>query len=48
MNKFTWIIVGFFTWCIISSYFAYDFMLKAEPQRFLNSYENFQLYKVSN
>jgi hypothetical protein len=42
MNKFTWIIVGFFTWCVVSSYFAYDFMLKAEPQRFLNNYENFQ------
>ncbi len=42
MNKFTWIIVGFFTWCVISSYFAYDFMLKAEPQNFFNNYEKFQ------
>ena len=36
MRIWAWIALGFFTWCIASSYFAYDFMLKAEPSRFLN------------
>ena len=27
-------IIGFFGWCIISSYFAYDFMLEAKPLNF--------------
>jgi hypothetical protein len=31
-------IIGFFLiWCIASSYIAYDFVLHAEPQRFLNN-----------
>tara|TARA_A100001037_G_scaffold63293_1_gene55346 strand:+ start:57369 stop:57680 length:312 start_codon:yes stop_codon:yes gene_type:complete len=36
MKVWAWIAVGIFTWCIVSSFFAYDFMLKAEPARFLN------------
>lgn len=36
MKIWAWIAVGIFTWCIVSSFFAYDFMLKAEPARFLN------------
>lgn len=42
MNKWTWIVLGFFAWSAISSYFAYDFMLQAEPQKFFNNYEKFQ------
>tara|TARA_B110000444_G_scaffold259170_1_gene302077 strand:+ start:756 stop:1067 length:312 start_codon:yes stop_codon:yes gene_type:complete len=38
MKMWTWIIVGFFGWCIISSYFAYDFMLEAKPSQFLNNH----------
>jgi hypothetical protein len=37
MKTWTWILVGFFGWCIISSYFAYDFMLEAKPSHFLNN-----------
>lgn len=36
--KFWKYIIGFFlVWCIASSYFAYDFVLQAQPQRFLNN-----------
>ena len=36
--KFWKYIIGFFLlWCIASSYFAYDFVLQAQPQRFLNN-----------
>ena len=37
MKTWSWILVGFFGWCIISSYFAYDFMLEAKPSQFLNN-----------
>ena len=41
MNKWTLIILGFFAWSAISSYFAYDFLLKAEPEKYLgNSFFN--------
>ena len=37
MKTWTWIVMGFFTWCIASTYFAYDFMLEAKPANFLNN-----------
>jgi hypothetical protein len=37
MKTWTWIIIGIFGWCIISSYFAYDVMLQAKPVNFLNN-----------
>ena len=37
MKIWAWIAMGFFTWCIASTYFAYDFMLEAKPTQFLNN-----------
>tara|TARA_X000000950_G_scaffold258861_1_gene326766 strand:+ start:2515 stop:2826 length:312 start_codon:yes stop_codon:yes gene_type:complete len=37
MKIWAWIIIGFFTWCIASTYIAYDFMLEAKPAQFLNN-----------
>lgn len=37
MKTWTLIILGFFAWTSISSYFAYDFMLQAKPSHFLNN-----------
>ena len=36
MKTITLIILGFFGWCIASTYIAYDFMLEAKPANFLN------------
>ena len=41
MKIWKYLIVGFFAWCAFSTYFAYDFMLKAEPEKYLgNSFFN--------
>lgn len=37
MKVWAWIAIGFFTWCVASTYFAYDFMLEAKPTQFLNN-----------
>ena len=36
MKSWKYIIGIFLIWCMASSYFAYDFVLHAEPQRFLS------------
>ena len=48
MNKWTLIILGFFGWSALSSYFAYDFMLQAEPQKFFKNYEKFESPSKNN
>ena len=42
MKVWAWIIIGFFTWCIASTYVAYDLMLEAKPAQFLNN-NNFSI-----
>ena len=37
MKIWAWIAIGFFTWCMASTYFTYDFMLEAKPSQFLNN-----------
>ena len=41
MKFITIVTIGFFSWCAISTYFAYNFISKVEPENYLgNSFFN--------
>lgn len=37
MKIWKYIIIGFFTWCVVSTFFAYDFMSKVDPEKYLGN-----------
>ena len=46
MKFWPWLVIGVFTWVLISSYFTYEVMLNAEPTRFLTN--NQTLHRSTN